>query len=481
MTYKINIAPTGRGFHFNPDGDNILSGLSLENAVETPTQAIALANALIPPLSAFNRAAISSAADGVYSTALVLPSNVTYRCEGTSIITSDLINITSGDSQETHWGSLLNFSSGCTLYKIDGNSRVNASINSMVIGTAGASNCTGFEVSGSCFNIFTRVLAATLAGDGATLIRHTATSITPFDYNVESLLFTDINETLIDFNPPTAFDQAAVNLTTAQEDPTETTTNSMIIKARAGRLIVRAEVLSADSICAVESGAELSLNTQIGLGTVLVEDGGEMVLDAGILVGDITVETGGLLNVSVKQHIGAVLGGGVINGCINGEPYGNAQEQTILMGSDFTSQTPTGTDAPLQITFGAAQGTVSDPVMLSAAGALTANKKKKYQVDVSVQYHRDNAGQAAWLFFRVKLNGEQLGDSIFAKLDDANDDLPVLFSSRLKIDADLAVGDVLTFEIMRDSQGFNDGGLVSTTPTPGDWSPAPSASLKVSI
>ena len=480
MSFRSNIFPTGRQFHFNPAGEDRLDGKGPETAVETPTRTIALVNALDPPPSGQLRASIVSSADGVYADGLLLPAFTTFNAPSTSVITTDAVNITAASSQPVFVGSLLNFVSDSTLYLIDGLDRVAANVETMVVGSAFATDCFGFVVSGSCGQIFARLTTGVLQGDGATLISHTATCTTPFDYNIDEVSFFNTNQTLLDFDPPGPNDQASVNITTAQRDFFSPTTGSTIFKARAGRLIAKAEVLSAETICEVFGGAEFSTDFQIGLGDIFVRDGGEMVLkSAGILVGDIVVDEGGLLNVNVNFHVGEVFEheNGTINGWIDGEPYGNAQEQVVLQGSDFTDQVPAGTDTPLQITFGAAQGSASDPVMLSAAGALTINKKKKYLIDIRLQYSRDNAGAAAWLFFRVLKNGVQFNDPVFAKIDNANNDIPIQFSSRV----DTAAGDVLTFEVMRDSQGFDDGELVSETPTPGDWSPSPSASIKISI
>lgn len=478
MGFRSNIAATSRGFYFDPDGNDSLSGRSLEQSVETPGKAIELTNLLDPPLSSQDRAAISSSASGIYSNALVLPDFTAFNAPSTSLITTDTVNVTVGESQQVNLGAMLNFSSGCTLFLVDGRNRIEANIATMIVGGTFATNCIGYDIRGICSDVFLRLTTGALEGDGATMINHTASAPTPVDYNIDSVIFRNTNQTLIDFNPPGVSDQASVNITVAQIDFTEITTGSMLFKVRAGRLIVKAEVLAAESVCVVEDGARLSLDAQIAFGDILIENGAIAVIKSiGILVGDITVDAGGELSITVSNHTGSVTCNGIINGWINGEPYGNAQEQIILMGSDFTNQTPTGTDAPLQIKFGSAQGSGSDPVQLSADGALTINKKKKYLVDVVVQYSRDNAGSAAFLFFRFKINGVQGDDSLFAKLDTPNNDIPVQLTARL----DLSVGDVVTFEIMRDSAGFDDGEMVSTTPTPGDWNPAPSASIKVSI
>ena len=478
MGFRNNISPTSRGFYFNPDGDNLFSGLSLENAVETPNQAIDLANLLNPPLASNDRAAISSAASGIYSDALVLSDFTAFDAPSTSIITTDAINVTVGEGQQVNLGAMLNFSSNCTLFLVDGRNRIEANVATMVVGSQFSTGCIGYDIRGACTEIFLRLTTGSLSGDGAKMISHTASAPTPIDYNIDSVIFRGTNQTLMDFNPPGAFDQASVNITTCQRDAGFTTTGSLLFNCKSGRLIVKAEVLSANMLCVVESGAEISLDSQFVIGGVLIKTGGEAIMKSiGILIGTIEVEAGGLLNINVAFHLGAVIENGTINGWINGEPYGNAQEQIVLQGSDFTNQVPTGIDAPLQVTFGGAQGSGSDPVQLSSAGALTINRKKKYLVDVVVQYGRSNAGSAAWLFFRWLKNGAQVGDSAFAKLDNANSDLPVQFSARL----DLAVSDVVTFEVMRDSQGFDDGELMTETPTPGGWSSSPSASIKVSI
>ena len=43
----------------------------------------------------------------------------------------------------------------------------------------------------------------------------------------------------------------------------------------------------------------------------------------------------------------------------------------VLFATDYTSQTPSVLDVPLQVLFGAAQNTVADPVMLDGSGNIT--------------------------------------------------------------------------------------------------------------
>lgn len=324
MTFKTNITPTGRDFFFNPAGNNVFDGLGLETAVEDPNQAIDLVNALSPPVGLADRASINASVTGVYTSAVVLPDFTTVNCEAASIITSDLINITSGSSQESRWGSLLNFSGDCTLYKIDGQDRVRAIVSSMAFGTFGTGDCVGFDVSGTCTDIFIQLTNGALQGADNTLIKHTATTNTPVDYNIDTAVFRNIDQTLIEYNPPAEADQASLNITSAQPEAAFTTTGSMLFKVMSGRLIVKAEVLQAETICVVEDGARFSLDSQIVFGDILIEDGGVAVMKSiGILIGDITVDAGGVLGINVISHVGSVTNNGTINGIINGVRYGN--------------------------------------------------------------------------------------------------------------------------------------------------------------
>jgi len=476
MGFRSNIFPTGRQFHFTPAGEDRLDGKGPETAVETPTRAIALVNALDPPPSGQVRASIVSSADGVYPDGVVLPAFTSFNAPSTSIITSDLVNITMAGSQPMSVGSLLNFAPNCVLVLIDGLDRVDATIETMVVGSVFAADCRGFVVSGSCGQIFARLTTGSLQGDGATLIEHTATCTTPFDYNIDTVTFFSTNQILLDFNPPGPFDQANVNITAAQPAGGFTTTGSLLFNVRAGRAVIRAEVLSAETLCVVESGAQLALNVQIGVGGILVKSGGEAYIAASILVGSIEVEAGGTLHVTALAHNGSVTYSGVINGWLTGKPYGNAQERVLLRGAEYVNQGPLALDQPIQVTFGPAQGGASDDVMLSAAGVLTANARHRYKVSVFLQYGRTGAGQFSKLFFRLLLNGVQVGDSVEAKLDNSNSDVPVQLTALVPME----VGDELTGEFVRDSGGGNSGELVSDAPVLG-WNPAPSAVIRVNI
>jgi len=144
----------------------------------------------------------------------------------------------------------------------------------------------------------------------------------------------------------------------------------------------------------------------------------------------------------------------------------------IIASSTATSQEPTATDTPLQVEFGAAQ--VTTDINLSVAGAFTFNTTGKYIISPFFQYGRTGGAGTSILINRYLLNGVQIGDSLAAKVDNADTLVP--WSSSIQFTA--TAGDIVTVEILRDSAGNDSGGLFSVTPTIG-WNTAPCASVQI--
>lgn len=61
------------------------------------------------------------------------------------------------------------------------------------------------------------------------------------------------------------------------------------------------------------------------------------------------------------------------------------KEVEVLRASSTVTQAPTAVDTALQLTFGAAQGGASDPVMINAAGLVTFNTAGNYAVRIKLQ------------------------------------------------------------------------------------------------
>lgn len=139
----------------------------------------------------------------------------------------------------------------------------------------------------------------------------------------------------------------------------------------------------------------------------------------------------------------------------------NGKVVEILRAQSTATQNPTGLGAPLQINFGAAVGVPADPVMVSAAGAITFNQAGDYAIRVKVQAGRAAVAGVANILTRALKNGAQAGSTNITKIS-SNDTVNVL---EFRIAFTAIAGDVVVFQIARDPSGVNDGGLIGFTPT----------------
>ena len=148
---------------------------------------------------------------------------------------------------------------------------------------------------------------------------------------------------------------------------------------------------------------------------------------------------------------------------------------SVLLNATSTSasQQPTALDTSLQIEFGAAQTTTD--IDISNTGALTFKTAGKYIISFFFQYGRIGGVGTSNLLNRLLINGVQVGNTLGAKIDNA--DVLVPWSSTVQIT--LEANDVLTTEIVRDSSGNNSGGIFALTPIVAGWNNAPCASVQV--
>lgn len=137
------------------------------------------------------------------------------------------------------------------------------------------------------------------------------------------------------------------------------------------------------------------------------------------------------------------------------------------------NQLPSALDTPMQIEFGPAVSTTE--VSLSAAGALTINETGTYRIKISVELGRSGGAGTSIMFLRALVNGVQAGRSIAYKISSAT----VTASFNDEAWLTLPAGTVITYELMRDSAGSNDGGLYKDSTTVLSWSDSPTAALRV--
>ena len=152
------------------------------------------------------------------------------------------------------------------------------------------------------------------------------------------------------------------------------------------------------------------------------------------------------------------------------------KEVELLRAPSIVAQAPTAVDTPLQLVFGAAQKSASDPVMINAAGLVTFNTAGNYAVRVKLQCGRTGATGTSILLSRLLLGGTQIGSTACVKLTQTDATTP----TESRVIMNVTAGQTLAVQIMRDSAGSNFGGVYQQTATVTAWGTAPSALLVIS-
>lgn len=144
-----------------------------------------------------------------------------------------------------------------------------------------------------------------------------------------------------------------------------------------------------------------------------------------------------------------------------------------LGGASFNTQTPTGLDSALRVEFGAAQNLTN--VEIDSTGQVTFVTEGNYIINAFGAIERQGAsGGVSVLAWRVLLNGVQFGNVKAFELDTPG----VLIPYEITIPFLANAGDRITFEIMRDSLGVDQGGLYPLSLN-GGWGETPSSEIKI--
>lgn len=150
------------------------------------------------------------------------------------------------------------------------------------------------------------------------------------------------------------------------------------------------------------------------------------------------------------------------------------KDEICLNAESFSDQAPTGLGVALQIEFGTAQTTPTFD--LATDGTIECLVTDEYEMAMSFVVGRDGSAQEAQLYIRMLVNGVQLGSSRHAIIDSDRIEIPIEFN----IQPALTAGDIITFEIIRDTDGNNSGGLTAGIPDVAGWNPSPSAFIQIS-
>lgn len=163
--------------------------------------------------------------------------------------------------------------------------------------------------------------------------------------------------------------------------------------------------------------------------------------------------------------------GEVINNITN--PTVNAVSAVAIDSESYVDQNPSATNTPLQVSFGGASATTY--ASLAADGLITILQTGYYEFRVRLNVGRSTSTGVSNTLARLLVNGSQVGPTQSLKLNGVQFNIPLEFTFALTLPATTQI----TFQILRDSSGANDGGIFAFDPTPAGWNNAASADLLI--
>jgi len=147
--------------------------------------------------------------------------------------------------------------------------------------------------------------------------------------------------------------------------------------------------------------------------------------------------------------------------------------EAALTAASFINQNPSNFGVSQQITFG--DPVTTDQFSLDAAGVITCLETDEYTFRLRFGIGREGASGESLIYLRVLLNGVQFGSSAVAIVDNERIEIPATFEGVVS----LVAGDIVTFEMVRDTDGNNSGGLRAGIPSVAGWNPSPSALVTI--
>lgn len=146
---------------------------------------------------------------------------------------------------------------------------------------------------------------------------------------------------------------------------------------------------------------------------------------------------------------------------------------STLEAQSTADQNPSGTDSPIQVSFGSAINNAD--VDVASDGTITILSSGLYFVRFSLAFGRSTNTNTAILISRLLINDIPTGFSQVAQVDAAADITPL----NATILRSFSPNDTIKVEFYRDSGGSDNGGLRSVVPSVVGWSAPPSAAVRV--
>jgi len=146
---------------------------------------------------------------------------------------------------------------------------------------------------------------------------------------------------------------------------------------------------------------------------------------------------------------------------------------STIESQNFTTQNPSGTDAPMLVVWGSATSDAN--VSIATDGTITFLTAGLYFVTFNLNFGRSTTTAIATLLARLLVNDVAVGFTQATKIDTSANITPFNAS----VLRNFSVNDTLKVQVIRDSAGQNDGGLVIIDPVLAGWATSPSAAIRI--
>lgn len=158
---------------------------------------------------------------------------------------------------------------------------------------------------------------------------------------------------------------------------------------------------------------------------------------------------------------------------VNPSTLDNLVFTSILANSKTTNITPSSSDTPLVCSFDSTES--NSDVTMDSSGVITVSTSGIYSLTFNLNFGRSNNTGTAKLFARLLVNDSPYGFVQGVTLSDNANVRP----TQANLELDLSSADTVKVEIIRDSSGAADGGLVFMDPTLVGWATVPSYWVRI--
>lgn len=165
--------------------------------------------------------------------------------------------------------------------------------------------------------------------------------------------------------------------------------------------------------------------------------------------------------------------GGGLTSFVNPSTLNNITMSTTLESVNNTTQGPSAVDTPYQVIWGGAAANTD--VSVAAGGTVTILTTGLYFVTFNLNLGRANNTGVATILARLLINDVPTGFVQTTRIDTSSNVTPLNAS----VFRAFTANDTIKIQIIRDSGGSNDGGLITIDPVLAGWNNSPSAAIRV--